>query len=98
MKKKALDTLSMIGYPPFRMAKSNEDDNMISKPIVAAFRDSGMSIKELSERSGVGYASAHRFVTGDGDVITKTASKIARVLGLEMRPANGRKRPTKRKG
>ena len=30
--------------------------------------------------------------------LPREASKLARVLGLEMRPAKGRKRPAKRKG
>lgn len=67
------------------MAMPIQDDNMISKRIRAEFKASGMTILGVAETANVGYASAHRLLAGDGDVTTRTASKLCRVLGLEIR-------------
>ena len=40
-----------------------------------------------SRRSGVAYAVVHRFIGGDRSINLGTASKLAAVLNLELRPA-----------
>lgn len=52
----------------------------------AAFSESGMSRFELANRSGVPYSGVHRFIGGDRDLTLASASRLADVLGLELRP------------
>lgn len=52
-----------------------------------AFTDSGLSRFKLARRAGVSYATVYRFMSGERSVTLDTASKLAEVLGLEMRPS-----------
>ena len=52
-----------------------------------AVERSGLSRFELAQRTGLSYAVIHRFITGNRDIVLATASKIAAVLDLELRPA-----------
>ncbi|MEK6677462.1 MAG: helix-turn-helix transcriptional regulator [Planctomycetota bacterium] len=56
--------------------------------IGAAFVESGLSRFELSRRAGISYAIVHRFFGGHRTITLDTASKLAGVLGLELRPTN----------
>ncbi|MGD2109735.1 MAG: helix-turn-helix transcriptional regulator [Phycisphaerae bacterium] len=58
----------------------------LSGQLRAAFAESGLSRFELARRAGVSYAIVHRWVGGDRDITIGTASKLAGVLGLELRP------------
>ena len=58
----------------------------------AAFAESGLSRFELARQAGVSYAIAHRFIGGDRDIRLATASKLAKVLGLELRSVPARNR------
>jgi predicted transcriptional regulator len=69
-------------------------NNEMATVLRAAFRKSGLSIKQLSERSGVPYASVHGIVTGNRDPILSTVSRLGKVLGLKLQPV----RRVKRKG
>lgn len=53
----------------------------------AAFTESELSRFAWSKRAGVSYAIVFHFVAGDRTVTLDTASKLAEVLGLELRPA-----------
>lgn len=66
----------------------------MSDIILAEFQRSGMSMLELSKRSGVRYSGVHRFVTGGGGVTLDVADKLVRALDLELVP----RRAPKRKG
>jgi len=55
--------------------------------IRTAFSESGLSRFELSKRTGVAYSVIHRFMAEERDLKLTTASKLADVLGLELRPA-----------
>ncbi len=50
------------------------------------FRDSGLSLNQLSERSGVSYASTHGFFASGRDAWITTVEKWSHVLGLELVP------------
>lgn len=50
----------------------------------AAFADSGKSLKRVSVESNVPFASVHRCMTGDSDVLTETASKMLTAMGMEI--------------
>lgn len=52
----------------------------------SAFKKSGMSRFELARRAGISYSIIHRFVAADRDVTLRTASRLADVLDLELRP------------
>ncbi len=56
-----------------------------------AFRESGMSLKRLSDESGTRYASVHAFFTAERDPQLSTIEKWCRVLGLRL-VADERKR------
>jgi ribosome-binding protein aMBF1 (putative translation factor) len=49
-----------------------------------AFRESGMSLKRLSDESGTRYASVHAFFTAERDPQLSTIEKWSRVLGLRL--------------
>lgn len=54
------------------------------KILKQAYTKSGLSMKALSERSGVPYASVHATFTGDRDPQLSTVERLSRVLGLEL--------------
>jgi len=57
----------------------------------AAFAASGMTRLALSKQTGVSYSVIHRFIAGERDLTLRTASKLADVLGLELRQSAKRK-------
>lgn len=60
----------------------------LSDIIRSTFEASGMSIKRLAEQSGVPYAAVYGLIHGTNDARLSTATKICRVLGLELRSTN----------
>jgi predicted transcriptional regulator len=56
------------------------------KTLQASFKKSGLSIKALSERSGVPYAAVYRAVKGMSDPALSTVQRLSNVLGLELIP------------
>ncbi len=54
--------------------------------IKRAFRESGWSMKRLSDTSGTRYASVHAFFTGTRDPALSTIDRWCRVLGLTLKP------------
>ncbi len=64
----------------------------MAKLIRRAFRESGLSLKRLSDESGTRYASVHAFFTAERDPQLSTIEKWCRVLGLELRPIRRGKR------
>jgi len=59
--------------------------NNLAEIIRTKFRASGMSIKKLAEWSGVPYAAVYGLIHGTNDARLSTATKICRVLGLELK-------------
>lgn len=49
-------------------------------------------MKEMSDRTQIGYASMHGYVTGTRSMTMRNAAKLAILLGMELRPAGRRKR------
>lgn len=62
----------------------------MAKLIRQAFRESGMSLKRLSDLSGTRYASVHAFFTGERDPQLSTIERWCDVLGLELRSKSKR--------
>ncbi len=57
----------------------------LGKQLREAFAESGLSRFELARRAGISYAIVHRFMGGDRTITLDTASKLANVLGVELR-------------
>jgi predicted transcriptional regulator len=51
-----------------------------------AIKASGLSILQISKRADVPYQAAHGFIKADRDIRISTAEKIAKVVGMELRP------------
>ena len=49
-----------------------------------AYKESGLSLKALSEKSGVAYASVHATFTGNRDPQLSTVERLSKVLGLSL--------------
>ena len=58
----------------------------IERQLKDAARRSGLSMKALSERSGIWYASIHGFLVNNRQISIGTAARLAEALGLELRP------------
>jgi plasmid maintenance system antidote protein VapI len=56
-----------------------------------AARKSGLSMLAMSQRADIPYAAVHSFIARERGMTLATASKLATLLGLELRPS-GRKR------
>ena len=67
------------------MSKKRKQQDL-GRQLREAFDASGLSRFELARRAGMSYAIVHRFFGGDRDITLKTASKLADVLELELRP------------
>ena len=63
--------------------KVKRGDNM-AEILRRAFRESGLSMKRLSDESGTRYASVHAFFTAERDPQLSTIERWSRVLGLRM--------------
>lgn len=57
-----------------------------------AARKSGLSMKRMSDEADIPYAAVHNFVASGRGLTMRTASKLARLLGFELRPVKRRKR------
>ncbi len=60
-----------------------------------AFRESGWSLKRLSDESSTRYASVHAFFTAERDPQLSTVQRWCDALGLELQRTG---RSTQRKG
>jgi plasmid maintenance system antidote protein VapI len=62
----------------------------MTKTLADILRDriaaSGMSINAIAKASGVPQPALNWFFKGERDLTLRTANKLARYLGLEMRP------------
>jgi len=56
-----------------------------------AIRDSGLTISEISRRSGVSHPQISRFIHGERTMTLPAAARVCAVVGLEL---IRRKRPT----
>ena len=59
--------------------------------LLDAARRSGLSMKQLAKRSGLGYQTIHGFVGGyRTNIAIRSASKLANTLGLQLTKRKGR--------
>jgi ribosome-binding protein aMBF1 (putative translation factor) len=73
------------------MSKKQKTTNL-AEQLRAAFAASGMSRFAWAKQAGVSYGIVHRFCAADRDIVLSTASKLAGVLGLELRTVSQAKR------
>ena len=57
--------------------------------ILAEFKLSGLSMRQLAIRSGVPYQAVWHLVKGVRDPALSTVEKISKVLGLDLRRKDG---------
>jgi len=58
----------------------------LEKQLRSAVKDSGLTTYRLAKDSGVSQPVLSRFLNGKRGITLATASKLANVLGLELRP------------
>ena len=58
----------------------------IEQQLRDAVKRAGLSLKAISDGSGVGYQSVHGFANGYGGLTLVSAAKLAKFLKLELRP------------
>jgi transcriptional regulator with XRE-family HTH domain len=63
-----------------------------------AIRRSGLNRKQVADRAGVAYCAIHGFMSGERGLTLDSASKVAELLGLELRPTKRRARQGKTQG
>lgn len=57
----------------------------LDRQLRRAIQRSGMTRKRVADRAGVSYAIIHDFVSGKRGMTLRTASRVADLLGLELR-------------
>lgn len=65
--------------------------NNLSESLRKAIEESGYSNYQLSHLTGVSQSVLNRFVSGERDITLGTASKIAVVIGAELKIKAARK-------
>ena len=60
--------------------------------IRAAIERDSRSLYRLAKDSGVDYAVLHRFANAERDLNLRTADRLCRALGLELRPARRKRK------
>ena len=58
----------------------------LGKQLRQAVRRSGLTRNQIARQTDVSYSIIHRFMAGTGDIQLATASKIATVVGVSLRP------------
>ena len=57
----------------------------LAEQLRKAVADAGLNPYQLAKRAGLPYAVAHGFLAGTRDMQLSSASKVCRLLGLELR-------------
>lgn len=52
---------------------------------------SGLTRKQIADQSGVAYSVVHGLAGGERDLRLDTASRIAAVVGVELRPVSSKR-------
>jgi len=58
----------------------------IEQQLQAAIKRDGRTLYELQKASGVDRGVLSRFIAGERTITLRTAGRIAKVLGLELKP------------
>ncbi len=68
------------------------DTTDLAETIRKAAAASGLSMLQLSKRTGIHYAAVHGFIGEYRDITLRTASKLCKLLELELRPVRKRRK------
>ncbi len=63
----------------------------LAKQLRQAIKKSGLTRNQIAKQADVSYAIVHGFVAGTKDLRLETASKIAAVVGVELRARDGKR-------
>ena len=64
----------------------------LGEQLRAAIRRSGLSRKQAADRTGVSYSVIHGFMSGERSMTLDTASKVADLVGVELRPVRRKRK------
>jgi len=84
-------TADLTGYRICDILHGVMTDSM-GNLIRSTFARSGMSIRQLSKRADVGYATAHGLIRGTLNPSLTIVERICKALDLELRPVRRGKR------
>ena len=70
----------------------------IERQLLDAAKRSGLSMAELCRKSKVPYSAIHGFLVNNRRISLRSAAKLARALGLELRPVRRKKKKGERDG
>lgn len=84
----ALLTTCQTGAYDTAMAKAKKPSPGIDEQLRTAIVDSGLTAYMVAKRAGTTPGVVGRFVSGERDIRLATAAKIAKVLGLELKPVD----------
>jgi transcriptional regulator with XRE-family HTH domain len=65
------------------MAKQGQEPTMV-RDIKQAIQDSGLTLLELANRSGVHHSAIGRFLSGERTLTLPAAAKVCEALGLKL--------------
>ncbi len=69
----------------------------LKEQLKRACLQSGLTANALARQAGLGYPIVYEFMKAQRSITINSAAKLARVLGLELRPVRRGKQKTKRK-
>ena len=64
----------------------------LSEQLREAIRRSGFNRKQVADRTGISYSVIHGFMSGERGITLDTASKVAEVVGVELRAIRRRRK------
>jgi len=71
-------------------AKRSPGDSPLIGVLKDAIRDCGLSLPELSRRTGVSNPQLYRFMSGDRSLTLPAAEKLAQMLGWRLSKQEGK--------
>lgn len=77
-----IDIISHLAY----IANMGTKPSILSEQLKAEIRDSGLSHYRIAMDAGIRPEQIDRFMSGERDLRLESASKLAAVLGLELKP------------
>jgi len=82
----------MISRMRYSKGMKMEQPYDLAAQLKAAIADSGLTMFKVAESCGLRYQTVYGFVKGERDIALSSASKLAELFGLELRPVRRGKR------
>ena len=77
------------GYQSFDIIPGMVD---LDEQLRQAVRRSGLNRKQVADRGGMSYSLIHGFMSGERSMTLRVASRVADVVGLELRPTKRKRK------